>query len=53
MAWVGSALGVPCVPLGVDSFGQSGTVVDLYELHDLVPGAIVNAALAALALAEQ
>jgi pyruvate dehydrogenase E1 component len=53
MAWIGSALGVPCVPLGVDSFGQSGTVADLYELHDLVPGAIVNAALAALALAGQ
>ncbi|HYJ75786.1 MAG TPA: hypothetical protein VEV65_09305, partial [Kineosporiaceae bacterium] len=23
MAWLGSALGVPCVPLGVDEFGQS------------------------------
>jgi pyruvate dehydrogenase E1 component len=51
MAWLGSALGVPCVPLGVDGFGQSGTVPDLYRLHDLYPGAIVNAALAALSLA--
>ena len=50
MAWLGSALGVPCVPLGVDAFGQSGTVRDLYELHDLTAGAVVNAALAALAL---
>ncbi len=50
MAWLGSALGVPCVPLGVDAFGQSGTVHDLYELHDLLPGSIVNAALAALSL---
>jgi pyruvate dehydrogenase E1 component len=50
MAWLGSALGVPAVPLGVDAFGQSGSVRDLYELHGLVPGAIVNAALAALAL---
>ncbi|HEV7897674.1 MAG TPA: pyruvate dehydrogenase [Planosporangium sp.] len=50
MAWLGSALGVPCVPLGVDQFGQSGTVRDLYELHDLLPGSIVNAALAALSL---
>ena len=50
MAWLGSALGVPCVPLGVDDFGQSGSVADLYELHDLLPGAIVNAALSALAL---
>ncbi len=47
MAWIGSALGVPQVPLGVDEFGQSGTVADLYELHDLLPGSIVNAALAA------
>ncbi|MFF0371172.1 transketolase C-terminal domain-containing protein [Micromonospora sp. NPDC005087] len=50
MAWLGSALGVACVPLGVDAFGQSGTVHDLYELHDLQPGSIVNATLAALAL---
>ncbi|MEU5914019.1 pyruvate dehydrogenase [Micromonospora sp. NPDC047527] len=50
MAWLGSALGAPAVPLGVDEFGQSGSVADLYELHDLLPGSIVNAALAALAL---
>jgi pyruvate dehydrogenase E1 component len=50
MAWLGSALGMPCVPLGVDQFGQSGTVHELYELHDLMPGSIVNAALAALPL---
>ncbi len=50
MAWLGSALGVPAVSLGVDSFGQSGTVGDLYEIHDLDAGSIVNAALAALAL---
>jgi len=51
MAWLGSALGVPAVPLGVDQFGQSGSVPELYELHDLLPGSIVNAALAALSLA--
>ncbi|MEV1332067.1 pyruvate dehydrogenase [Micromonospora costi] len=50
MAWLGSALGVPAVPLGVDEFGQSGSVTELYELHDLLPGSIVNAALAALTL---
>src|SRR5438045_2985621 len=50
LAWLGSALGTACVPLGVDSFGQSGRVADLYELHDLAPGAIVNAALAAVSL---
>ena len=50
MAWIGSALGVPAVPLGVDEFGQSGSVAELYELHDLTSGSIVNAALAALSL---
>jgi pyruvate dehydrogenase E1 component len=50
MAWLGSALGVPSVPLGVDQFGQSGSVPELYELNDLLPGSIVNAALAALSL---
>ncbi|WFE38806.1 pyruvate dehydrogenase [Micromonospora sp. WMMD998] len=50
MAWLGSAVGAPAVPLGVDEFGQSGSVRELYELHDLLPGSIVNAALAALAL---
>ena len=50
MAWLGSALGVPCVSLGVDSFGQSGRVADLYRAHDLDSGSVVNAALAALSL---
>ncbi len=48
MAWLGSALGVPCVPLGVDSFGQSGSIQELYGLHDLLPPTIVNAGLLAL-----
>jgi pyruvate dehydrogenase E1 component len=50
MSWVGSALGVPAVSLGVDGFGQSGAVADLYRAHDLDWGSIVNAALAALSL---
>jgi pyruvate dehydrogenase E1 component len=50
MAWLGSALGVPCVPLGVDRFGQSGSVPELYELNGLLPSSVVNAALAALSL---
>lgn len=50
LAWLGSALGVPCVSLGVDKFGQSGTVADLYAEHDLTSGSIVNGALAALTL---
>lgn len=50
MAWLGSALGVPAVSLGVDAFGQSGALADLYDIHDLNAGSIVNGALAALAL---
>jgi pyruvate dehydrogenase E1 component len=50
LSWLGSALGVPAVSLGVDTFGQSGTVGDLYRAHDLDAGSIVNAALAALAI---
>lgn len=50
MSWLGSALGVPAVSLGVDAFGQSGAVADLYRANDLDPGSIVNAALAALSL---
>ncbi len=48
LSWLGSALGVPAVSLGVDGFGQSGSVSDLYRAHDLDSGSIVNAALAAL-----
>jgi pyruvate dehydrogenase E1 component len=41
-------MGVCSVSLGVDAFGQSGTVPDLYSIFDLTPGSIVNAALGAL-----
>lgn len=50
MAWLGGALGVPTVSIGVDAFGQSGTVSDLYDHFDLNSGSIVNAALAALSI---
>ncbi|MBU6244793.1 MAG: hypothetical protein KGP12_06215 [Actinomycetales bacterium] len=50
MAWIGSAVGVPSVALGVDEFGESGTLPELYAAHDLDAGSIVNAALSALAL---
>jgi pyruvate dehydrogenase E1 component len=36
--------------MGVDTFGQSGTIADLYRIHDLDSGSIVNGALAALSL---
>lgn len=50
LSWLGSALGVPAVSLGVDTFGQSGAIADLYRAHDLDAGSIINAALAALSL---
>lgn len=49
-AWLGSALGMPQIALGVDEFGQSGSLEDLYDAHDLGQGSIVNAAISALTL---
>lgn len=47
-AWLGSALGVPAASLGVNEFGQSGSVPDLYAAHQLDTGSIINAALGVL-----
>ncbi len=49
-AWLGSALGVSQVALGVDEFGQSGRMGDLHAAHDLDAGSIVNAAISVLTL---
>ena len=49
LAWLGGAFGVPVVPVGVDAFGQSGSIPELYGLFDLLPDQIVNAALVAAA----
>jgi pyruvate dehydrogenase E1 component len=48
MAWLGSVHGTPVVPLGVDRFGQSGTIQDLYRVFHLEADAIVSAALLGL-----
>jgi pyruvate dehydrogenase E1 component len=48
LSWLGSVLGCRTVPIGVDAFGQSGSVEELYGVFDLLPGQIVNAALAAI-----
>jgi pyruvate dehydrogenase E1 component len=50
LAFLGSAFGAPTIPLGVDTFGQSGTVPDLYREYGLDADHIVNAALLALEL---
>jgi pyruvate dehydrogenase E1 component len=48
LAWLGSALGVPQVPLGVHGFGQSGARDDLYRHYGIDPEAIAAAARQAL-----
>jgi pyruvate dehydrogenase E1 component len=47
LAWMGSVFGARVVPVGVDSFGQSGSIDELYGLFGLLPDQIVNAALVA------
>ena len=49
LAWLGSVFGARTIPVGVDEFGQSGTIAELYGVFDLLAGQIVNAALLALA----
>ncbi|HUS42053.1 MAG TPA: transketolase C-terminal domain-containing protein, partial [Ilumatobacteraceae bacterium] len=49
LAWVGSAVGARQYTLGVDRFGESGTIADLHELTGIDAGSIVNTALLALA----
>ena len=48
LAWLGSVFGTRIVPVGVDGFGQSGSIPEIYEVFDLLPAQIVNAALVAL-----
>jgi pyruvate dehydrogenase E1 component len=48
LAWLGSVFGSRTVPVGVDEFGQSGTIAELYGTFDLLPDQLVNAALLAL-----
>ncbi len=49
LAWLGSVFGQRVVPVGVDTYGQSGSIIDLYDLFDLLPEQITNAALISLA----
>ena len=43
LAFVGSALGVPQIPLGVDHFGQSGARADLYRHYGIDAEGITEA----------
>ncbi|MGE3905531.1 MAG: 1-deoxy-D-xylulose-5-phosphate synthase N-terminal domain-containing protein [Reyranellaceae bacterium] len=44
LSWLGSVAGQRIYPLGVDSFGQSGDVPDLYRVHRIDEAAIIDAA---------
>jgi pyruvate dehydrogenase E1 component len=45
LAFLASVNQVPCVTLGVTSFGQSGSLEDVYAYHGIDVGSIVRAAL--------
>jgi len=44
LSWLGAVAGNPIVPLGVDRFGQSGDLPDLYHAYGIDADAIVDAA---------
>ena len=46
--WIGSAAGHRCFPLGVDHFGQSGSVPELYAHHRIDIDAILDTIAAAV-----
>jgi len=48
LAWIGSAIGARQYALGVDRFGESGTIADLHAITGISAGNIVNAALIAV-----
>ena len=50
LAWIGSALKAPLLPLGVTGFGQSGNRADLYGAYGIDVDSIVAACRAALYL---
>jgi pyruvate dehydrogenase E1 component len=47
MAWLGSVFGQRVVPIGVDRFGESGTIEELYEAFGMLPHQIMTAGLIA------
>jgi pyruvate dehydrogenase E1 component len=48
LAFLGGAVGTRQIALGVDQFGQCGSLAALYDHHELSPDAIAAAAIAAL-----
>jgi pyruvate dehydrogenase E1 component len=48
MAWLGSVFGQQVVPIGVDRFGESGTIDELYGEFGFLPHQIMTAGLIAI-----
>src|SRR5437763_10434897 len=48
LSWLGSAAPASLMPLGVDHFGQSGDIPDLYRVYGIDSDAIIDAAARAL-----
>jgi len=42
LAWLGGVQGHQTIPLGVEHFGQTGTIGDLYEHHGISAAAIAR-----------
>jgi pyruvate dehydrogenase E1 component len=51
LSWLGAVAGHAIVPLGVDHFGQSGDIPDLYQAYRIDADAILDAAARACLLA--
>jgi pyruvate dehydrogenase E1 component len=51
LSWLGAVAGHAIVPLGVDRFGQSGDIPDLYQAYGIGADAILDAAARACLLA--
>jgi pyruvate dehydrogenase E1 component len=51
LSFMGAVYGAPVVPLGVDAFGQSGAIADLYAHEGIDAAHIIEGALLALELA--
>ena len=49
LSWLGSVRGQRVVPLGVENFGQSGDIPDLYRAYKLDSAAIIDAVARAIA----
>ena len=43
LSWLGSVRGQRVVPLGIEAFGQSGDIPDLYRAYKLDAAAIIDA----------